>query len=104
MSTYQVQQCLFDYLRLLEGVGRGLPTPPIALAGYQLTVQERTQLVEGDVAELYRSGVHPVLINGFCRALGWKRADYRVLFAADGAAPVGDPSTAPGGRPRWQTS
>ncbi len=103
MSTYQVQQCLFDHLRLLEGVDRDQPTPPISLVGYQLTAQERTQLVEGDVAELYRSGVHPVLINGFCRALGWKRADYRVLFPPDGAAVGGQP-TGPVGRPRWQRS
>ena len=29
-------------------------------------------------------GVHPVIINGFCRALGYKRADYRPLLAAVG--------------------
>jgi hypothetical protein len=25
-------------------------------------------------------GAHPVIINGFCRALGYKRADYRPLL------------------------
>ena len=25
-------------------------------------------------------GVHPVIINGYCRAMGYKRADYRSLL------------------------
>jgi len=29
-------------------------------------------------------GVHPVIINGFCRALGYKRADYRPLLQQAG--------------------
>ena len=32
-------------------------------------------------------GVHPVIINGFCRALGYKRADYRPLLEHSGAVP-----------------
>jgi hypothetical protein len=27
-------------------------------------------------------GVHPVIVNGYCRALGYKRADYRPLLEA----------------------
>jgi hypothetical protein len=31
-------------------------------------------------------GTHPVIINGFCRALGYKRADYRPLLQVDSVA------------------
>jgi hypothetical protein len=95
MSVYQVQQCMFDYLRALEGAS-GDQRPPMAVEGYELTAVERLALVDGDVDALYRLGVHPVLINGYCRAQGYKRADYRTLFKN----PVADPSR----RTRWQKS
>jgi len=37
-----------------------------------------------------------VIINGFCRALGYKRADYRPLLENAGVA------TTAKGKPRWQ--
>jgi hypothetical protein len=40
-------------------------------------------------------GVHPVMINGYCRAMGYKRADYKPLLADVAPAPR---------RTRWQTS
>lgn len=94
MSLYQVQQCLFDYLRAMEDAPPG-PKPDISTDGYDLTDAERTALATGDVGTFYTMGVHPVMINGFCRAMGYKRADYRPLLA--GAAP--EPR-----RTRWQTS
>jgi hypothetical protein len=42
-------------------------------------------------------GAHPVIINGFCRALGYKRADYRPLLEQSGAVP-------PRRKTRWQKS
>ena len=42
-------------------------------------------VTEPDIGAIYRMGVHPVIINGFCRALGYKRADYRPLLE-DGSA------------------
>ena len=81
MSLYQVQQCLFDYLRVLEDpktVGR----PEISTEGYDLTDDERKVLEAKDVGSIYSMGVHPVIINGYCRALGYKRADYRPLLEA----------------------
>jgi hypothetical protein len=60
-----------------------------------LTEDERKALSTADVGALYAMGVHPVIINGYCRAEGYKRADYRRLLA--GAAP--EPR-----RTRWQTS
>jgi hypothetical protein len=95
MSVYQVQQCVFDYLRALEGAPRD-QRPPLSVEGYELTDAERQALTDGDVDAFYRMGVHPVLINGYCRAQGYKRADYRSLFKSG----VDTPSR----RARWQKS
>jgi hypothetical protein len=94
MTLYQVQQCLFDYLRAMEDAPPGT-TPEISTEGYDLTTAEHAALAGGDVGALYTMGVHPVIINGYCRAMGYKRADYRPLLA--GVAP--EPR-----RTRWQTS
>jgi hypothetical protein len=94
MSLYQVQQCLFDYLRTMEDAPPG-PRPEIDTAGYDLTDAERTALTSADVGALATMGVHPVMINGYCRAMGYKRADYRPLLATVAGKPR---------RTRWQTS
>ncbi len=99
MSVYQVQQCLFDHLRRLERLPAGAERPAVSVDGYDLSDAERAALQEPDVAALWSMGTHPVLINGFCRSQGWKRADYRVLFEGATAAQDGFR-----GRPRWQTS
>ena len=95
MSVYQVQQCIFDYLRALEKAPAG-ERPSISVEGYDLTETERRALIEGDVSAFYTMGTHPVLINGFCRSQGYKRADYRPLFKD--AAPTSNRRT------RWQKS
>ena len=95
MSLFQVQQCLFDYLRALEDPNQP-SKPEIRLDGYDLTDEERKVLSDGDVGAMYRMNVHPVIINGYCRAMGYKRADYRVLLE-EAAPPVNR-------RVRWQTS
>jgi hypothetical protein len=96
MSLYQVQQCLFDYLRILvdpKTQGR----PDVDVTGYDLTDEEKDALNSKDIGAIYRMGVHPVIINGLCRAIGFTRADYRKLLVA--AAPATEPR-----RTRWQTS
>jgi hypothetical protein len=93
MSLYEVQQCLFDYLRAMEGAPPG-GRPDVVTEGYDLTDAERTALTKGDVGAFYTMGVHPVIINGYCRAMGYKRADYRPLLS--GVAP--EPR-----RTRWQS-
>ncbi len=99
MSVHQVQQCLFDHLRRLERLEPGADRPAVTVDGYDLTAAESAALLSGDVSALYGMGTHPVLINGFCRSQGWKRADYRVLFEGVDAAQGGFE-----GRPRWQSS
>jgi hypothetical protein len=94
VSLYQVQQCLFDYLRAMEDAPPG-PKPDIRTEGYDLTDAERAALSSGDVGAFAAMGVHPVIINGYCRAMGYKRADYRKLLDVVAHEPR---------RTRWQTS
>lgn len=82
MSLFQMQQAVFDHLRRLEDPADSRRPDDILTDGYELTAEERTALAAGDVAAFHTHGVHPVLINAYCRANGWKRADYRVLFPA----------------------
>ena len=96
MSLYQMQQCLFDYLRSMENAAPEAPRPELSVEGYDLTEEERTALVNGDVAAFYKAGTHPVIINGYCRAMGYKRADYRSLLE-----PVDNETHR---KTRWQTS
>ena len=96
MSLYQMQQCLFDYLRAMENAVEGAPRPELSVEGYDLTEEEREALVNGDVGAFYAAGTHPVIINGYCRAMGYKRADYRSLLEAV------DSQTKR--KTRWQTS
>ena len=71
MSLYQVQQCLFDYLRALENAPADAPRPELSIEGYDLTTKsEPTLLSNGDIAAIYALGTHPVIINGYCRAMG----------------------------------
>lgn len=90
MSLYQMQQCVFDHLRRLEDPEDTRRPDNILVDGYDLTDQERTALEAGDVGAFHTQGVHPVLINAYCRANGWKRADYRVLFPAGSDAVPAD--------------
>jgi len=96
MSLAQVQKCLFDYLRALEAAGDG-PKPDIKIDGYVLTDEEATALREKDIGKIYAFGVHPVILNGYCRALGYKRDSYRPLLEQSGAVPARK-------KTRWQKS
>ncbi len=96
MSIYQLQQCLYDHLRALEDSPPDGPQPELSSEGYSLTDEERLALEKRDVAALYSLGTHPVIINGYCRAMGYKRADYRPLFK--------ESTTATKGKGRWQKS
>ena len=45
---------------------------------------------------MYSMGIHPVIINGYCRAMGYRRADYRELLKPQ--------NNEPKRKTRWQTS
>jgi hypothetical protein len=78
MSCYQVQRFVYERLRAL---GAGTDHGVADLAAYDLTEEEREALRRDDIAALYSMGVHPVLINAYCRSLGILRDDYRRLLA-----------------------
>ncbi len=95
MSLYQVQKCLFDYLRVREHAPSD-SKPNISVEGYDLTDEERKAVETLDVGTLYAMGTHPVIINSLCRSLGYRRADYRPLLAGSAVAELR--------RTRWQKS
>jgi hypothetical protein len=66
----------------MENATEGSPRPDLSVEGFDLTEAEREALVNGDIAAIYAAGTHPVIVNGYCRALGFKRADYRPLLAS----------------------
>jgi len=68
MKAYALQKAIYDHLN-----ARGRPDPPAIEPGtlrrrYGLGNAEIRALCEGDVATLYRLGVHPVLLNAYARA------------------------------------
>lgn len=75
MSLYQLHRAVWDQLRAGE-VGSSAARE-FDVARYDLTEQERSSLENHDVAALYRLGLHPVLLNGYARATGLSRDDYR---------------------------
>jgi hypothetical protein len=96
VSLYQVQQCLYNYLRTLEAVEAGSPVPELSTSGYDLNEDEERALKAGDVGAMYLMGIHPVIINGYCRAMGYRRADYKELLE--------NKNNEPKRKTRWQTS
>lgn len=83
MTQYALQKCIFDHLRRLEDPNDDRQPDDFVTEGYALDDEELAALQKGDVAAFHDLNVHPVLINGYCRANGWKRADYKQLFRAD---------------------
>ena len=80
MSLYQLHRCVFDFLRAGE-VSSGA-APNFDVSSYDLTDEERKVFESKDIAALYRMGFHPVLLNGYCRAIGYERSDYRAILAS----------------------
>jgi hypothetical protein len=80
MSLYQLHRCVFDFLRAGE-VSSGV-APDFDVGRYDLTDEERKVFDSQDIAALYRMGFHPVLLNGYCRAIGYERSDYRAILAS----------------------
>jgi hypothetical protein len=47
---------------------------------YDLTEPERSAFEATDIGALYQMGLHPVLLNAFCRVSGFARDDYRKVL------------------------
>jgi hypothetical protein len=93
VSAYALQQLLFDQL----GRRSAEPGTALVVAGYDLTPAELDAVERNDIAGLFELGVHPVLLNAWCRATGHTRDQYRELLA-----PHRRPDD--GKEPRWRTS
>jgi len=87
VSLYYLHRCVWDFVRAGE----------VRSGGYELTDEEREAFERRDPAALYRLGLHPVLLHGFCRAVGYRRDEYRELLAAASEPEPGLERTA-----RWQ--
>jgi hypothetical protein len=84
VSLYQLHRCVYDNVRagqVASGAGTTFDD-----ARYELTEDERHAFQDRDIAALYRMGLHPVLLNGFCRSIGLTRDDYRKVLEPLGAA------------------
>jgi len=95
VSLYQLHRCVYDYVRAGEISDGGTDgRASFEVGRYELTEDEQKAFETKDVAALYQLGLHPVLLNRFCRAVGYSRDDYRKLLE-----PFGVPEER---RARWQ--
>jgi hypothetical protein len=68
MSLYEMQR-LIHKLNVTPGQGERFREDAAAvMADYDLDEAERAALTDGDMATLWRMGVHPLLMLHFCRA------------------------------------
>ena len=74
MSLYQLQLCVYNYLRTLEGVEPGSPVPTLSTSGYDLNEEEERALKTGDVGAMYSMGIHPVIIVPLDQQSRWPRS------------------------------
>jgi hypothetical protein len=83
MSLYQLHRCVYDSVKAgAVSSGHG---PQFDVARYDLDETERVAFEKRDIAELYRLGLHPVLLNGFCRAAGYTLNSYRDVLQVYGS-------------------
>ena len=86
MSTYRVNKLFYKLETDQAYLDQFRADPPGELARIDLTDEERTALLAGDVGKLYLMGAHPFLMNTLARQglLGLNRETYlqRVREAA----------------------
>jgi hypothetical protein len=93
VSLYQLHRCVWDYLRV-GAVSSNNSGHRFEVGRYDLSEVERVAFEGRDPAGLFRLGLHPVLLNAFCRAVGFARDDYRKVL---------EPLAVPEGRTgRWR--
>ena len=82
MSLFEVERFIFE-LKHDEQLQAALRDRSEHLfAPFELSATERTALESGSVEELYRMGVHPLLIAPYSRYAGIAPADYHHRLAA----------------------
>ncbi len=81
MSLYAVQRTIFRMKKDHAFAQSFQEDAASAVADAELTAEERRALVDGDLAALYRMGVHPLLLAPYSRAVGIPRPRYQELLA-----------------------
>lgn len=76
MTWYDMHRCVYDYVRANE---QGRPEA-FNVSRYDLSDEERAAFDDRDVAAFYRLGLHGVLLNRYCREIGYSRDDYRAIL------------------------
>ena len=76
MTWYEMHRCVYDFIRSSE---QGRPGSFDATE-YDLTTEERAALERRDVGAFYGLGLHGVLLNRYCREIGYSRDDYRAIL------------------------
>ncbi|MGH7265424.1 MAG: hypothetical protein ACREMB_11300 [Candidatus Rokuibacteriota bacterium] len=79
--AYALQKAIYDYLNPKGRAGAPALDSDTLRVRYGLTEPEVRAVLDGDVAALYRLGVHPVLLNSYARARV-PRDRYRAALAA----------------------
>jgi hypothetical protein len=92
VSLYQLHRCVWDQVRAGQVSGSSMRN--FDVNQYDLSENERKAFESKDVGALYTMGLHPVLLNGYCRAQGFSRNEYRMILEA-----LGEPETR---KARWQ--
>ena len=79
MSLYQLHAALYRYLNPRDAQSLPLERETV-MQRYDLDEREVAAFLSADVAELYRLGVHPVLLNSYARAR-LSPPEYRAILA-----------------------
>ena len=79
MSLYQLHAAMYRYLNPKDGQPLPLESEAV-LARFDLDQRELDAFLQADVAELYRLGVHPVMLNSYARAR-MSPPEYRAILA-----------------------
>lgn len=80
MSLFAIQRLIFDLKRDKLRSGLLKSEPQTALGDADLTDEEQRALVSGDLAALYRMGVHPLLLRPFSRMVEISPIQYQQLL------------------------
>jgi hypothetical protein len=78
MSWYEMHRCVYDFVR--SGEGDEGQRRAFDIDRYDLTGPERAAVQGQDIRALYELGLHSVLLNRYCRAVGYSRDDYRAIL------------------------
>jgi hypothetical protein len=81
MSLYGVQHFIFR-LKQDPALQKGLNDKTAStFDGFPIDEDERQALLAGDVVDLFRRGVHPLLLAPYSRFVGISPAEYKKLLA-----------------------